>query len=150
MLISRSVYRQIEGKARNRAHLTDRAEEQLQRARDRAYSLPGMRTDTDRVTTSRNPDKIGRKVQAVIEAEQALGEAMKWADVFRETDRKYPPTGDGPGMVAALSFGSGCTLAEISETLKISRQTALRRREEWVIHVALLAAEKHLITLNTG
>ena len=145
MLISRSVYRQIEGKARNRAHLTDRAEEQLQRARDRAYSLPGMRTDTDRVTTSRNPDKIGRKVQAVIEAEQGLIEARKWADVFAEMDCRYPPVGDGPGAVAALYYGSGLTLLEISDALKQSRQTVLRKRDEWIINAALIAASKGLI-----
>jgi len=144
-MVPMAVYELIRDKARSRARLTERAEERLQRARARAYSLPGMRMDADRVQQSSLPDKIPCKVAAVIEAEEALAQARLWVDVFVEMDRCYPPSGDGPGMVAALYFGSGLTMMQIADTLHISRQTVLDRRTEWVINAAIRAAQKGLI-----
>ena len=144
-MIPRSVFAHVASQAKDRPRLVERAEDRLRRARAKAYSLPGMNMDADRVTTSRTPDKIGRRVAAVIEAEQALIDARKWADVFAEMDSRYPPVGDGPGAVAALYYGSGLTLLEISDALKQSRQTVLRKRDEWIINAALIAASKGLI-----
>lgn len=144
-MIPRSVFARVASQAKDRPRLVERAEDRLRRARAKAYSLPGMNTDADRVTASRQPDRIGRRVAAVIEAEQGLIEARKWADVFAEMDCRYPPVGGGPGAVAALYYGSGLTLLEISDALKQSRQTVLRKRDEWIINAALIAASKGLI-----
>lgn len=144
-MITRAVFRQIEAQLRDRARLVERAEERLRAARDRAYSLPGMSVGGDRVSQSRQPDRIGAKASAVVEAERALAEARKWRDLFAEMDRRYPPTGDGPGMIVALHYGSGCTMQAVADELRISRPTAFNRQREWLTEAAFLAIHRGLI-----
>ena len=145
MLNRESAFRQIETMLRARAHLVERAEEQLSAARDAAYSLPGMSTEGDRVTQSRRPDRIGAKAAAVIEAEEQLRTARAWARLFVEMDQRFPPTGDGPGMIVALHYGSGYSLLRIADMLGITRPTVHKRQQAWLTDAALLAVHHGLI-----
>lgn len=144
--LPRALYARIERELRadHRQAVMD-AEEELARCREDAHGLKSPALD-ESGKTIRPANRVQDGALRVIQAEQRLDTRKSWADVARALDAAF--TGTKTGEVARLLYTDGRRPAEISALLGVDRQTVRKRRDDYVIRAALLAAERGLIRMS--
>lgn len=105
---------------------------------------PGLECSGGRCSGISNRMQDG--VIAKIEAEERLETAIEWAAVVARLDEIFE--GKPERDVAWMLYREGMKLKDIAARRKEDRQTVTRRRDNYVIRAALLAAERGLIRMS--
>lgn len=102
-----------------------------------------------RVQSTKTGGAMSERVLRVIEAENALAEAVAWDGVAARAFEIYPP--DTPeGEIAQIIYTEHKSQADACAMLSIDRQTARRRKDAFVLAAALVAADRGLIRREIG
>lgn len=146
-LIPKEVYSLVERKRRARWVAEKRAMLKLQDAQAAAFSLgsPGAGGSGGR---SGPGDRVGKLALRVVEAEDNLETARKWENVWRMMDRAFPFETTKEGFTAGLLYDNSVPFQEIAAACGVSKQLAMRWRDNWVCHAALFAAGEGLIQIR--
>lgn len=151
-MIPRKIYRLCERQLLARYNLIASANERLKEARAMAYSVAAQALDAQGGSHgSGRGDGLERKAIAVVEARQALKDALAWDDVIHRLERLFP---DGTmearvaGYLYGWTTGTPVTQEDVCRILRRNRQTVRRYRDTYVTNCALLAAEAGLITIE--
>ena len=147
MLIPANVIRLVEKQLRSRYILVPRAEQRLYEAQQRAISIAGPPTDKPQVQSSAQKSRVEVAVFRILQAEEKLDEARKWAAVFRLLDRAFPMK-TTERKVATLIYQDGKTQKQAALELKISENTAQKYKDAYICHAALFAASDGLIRIR--
>lgn len=147
MNIPKKLVRLIERKLRSRsAEDICMASKSVIELRSDALSIrsPGL----DRVggRSSGISDRVSDGVGRAIEAEERLSSALRWEICFLRLDQAF--VGTPEEEVARLMYRDNLPIKQIAESLGVDRQTVCRRRENYLTHAALLAAEAGLIRMR--
>lgn len=149
-VIPDEVYRLVEEKLKARWKLVPQAKAALYRAQQEALSLSAPAMDQDRVRSGKPGNRTQAAALRILEAEEKLAEAEKWADVFRLMNGIFPPDSSVEGAVAAALYDRGLSQEELCRVMRCDRQTVRRRRDNYVCHTALVAASHGLIAFFAG
>ena len=149
-VIPDGIYRLVEKKLRGRHELVPRAEMDLLAAQSAAVNCTAPPMDADRVSGSGDGKRLERAVLRVIAAEKALDDAREWLDVMRLLDAAFPYPGTVEGEIAHILYEQGKKQAQASLELKCDKHTIQRRRDNYLIYGALIAASKGLIEIGEG
>lgn len=146
-VIPQKIYRLVENRLRDRWTMLPRARAALYAAQAAAAAPPGQATDKTPVQGG-GSDRTQAAVLRVIQAEERLRQAEKWAAVFALLDETFPFEGTAEGVVAGYLYGNGMTQEEVCRATHCDRQTVRRRRDNYVAHCALFAAAEGLIRIE--
>lgn len=91
-------------------------------------------------------DCVQKGVRRVMAAEERLSAALRWEICFRRLDEAFAGTPEEE--TAQLLYRNNLPIKQIAESLGVDRQTVCRRRENYLTHAALLAAEAGLIRMR--
>ena len=79
--------------------------------------------------------------------EQALIAARAWVGAIRLVERIFPESTE-EGKLACLMYQDGMSLNQAARVLGIRRQTASRKKDNFIGHLALIAASQGLISIG--
>lgn len=147
-IIPETIYRLVDKKLRDRHTLVPRAEMDLLAAQSAAVSCSAPPMDADRVSGSGDGKRLEKAVLRVIAAEKALHDAREWLAVIRLLDAAFPFPGTVEGEIANILYERGENMTQACGRLKCDRQTVRRRKDNYVIYGALIAASKGLIQIG--
>lgn len=147
-VIPEKIYRLVEKRLQERHVMVQRAKINLLEAQCAAYGCSAPPMDADHVSGGGTGNRTQSMAFRVLEAEKALDEARKWQDVFRLLEAAFPFPGTIEGEIANLIYERQYNQAQACQAMKCDRQTIRRRRDNYVIYGALIAASKGLVEIG--
>ena len=147
--IPTGIYMQVENRLKSRWTAIEKAEQALERAKQKARASGGVPVGTGGgPKKSNSKSRVERMAILVVTAEEALKTAWEWDEVFRKMDDIFPPDKTNEGFVASLMYGNGMSQEDVCRFTHCARQTVRRRRDRYINYCALLAAHKGLINMK--
>ena len=146
-VIPDGLYKQCDARLRERWTAISRAQERLNEAKARAYTVSAAPTDSGGGHGGGTGDALERKAISVQEAEEQLRQALAWDDVFWRLDRIFPP-GTREGEAARYLYTNGLNAADSARAMGISWKTIWDLRNNYIINCALLAVQEGLVTMD--
>lgn len=151
---------QIERRLFNRANAVRSAEAYLQKCRVDAYAVkvsapsidvPDANADGVNPAAIRSTggthDAVAMAAMSVVSAEKRLDDARSWAAAMDAAD-DYFGADDIRVKIIRDHYSSMMQDAQISALLGVDRQTVRRYRDEYITILAIIAAEKGLISIG--
>lgn len=147
-MIPAGIYAQVENRLKSRWTAIEKAEQALEKAREKARASGGIPVGIGGGGKRNSNSRVERMAILIVAAENVLDTAWKWDAVFRRMDEIFPPDGSNEGFVASLMYGNGMSQEDVCRFTKCARQTIRRRRDRYINYCALLAAHEGLIDMK--
>lgn len=146
-MIPEKTFGLIERKLYSRYRLIDDATANLRCAQQDAHTIRSPTASRDGGhTQGAISDKTAGYALDVIAAEAKLCAAVKWCEVFSTIDDIF--ANQPESQLAALIYVQSMSAKDAAAEIGVDRRTAYAMRDRYVVHCALLAAEKGLIRLT--
>lgn len=147
-MLPAGIYAQVENRLKSRWTAIEKAEQALEKARDKARAGGGVPVGVSGSGKRNVKSRVERMAILVVSAEKTLETAWKWDAVFRKMDEIFPPDTTNEGFVASLMYGNGMSQEDVCRFTHCARQTIRRRRDRYINYCALLAAHEGLIDMK--
>ena len=147
-MLPAGIYAQVENRLKSRWTAIEKAEQALEKARDKARAGGGVPVGVSGGGKRNSNSRVERMAILIVAAENVLDTAWKWDAVFRKMDEIFPPDGSNEGFVASLMYGNGMSQEDVCRFTHCARQTIRRRRDRYINYCALIAAHEGLIDMK--
>ena len=147
-MLPTGIYTQVENRLKGRWTAIEKAEQALEKAREKARACGGIPVGISGGGKRNSKSRVERMAVLIVSAESMLETAWKWDAVFRKMDEIFPPDGSNEGFVASLMYGNGMTQEDVCRFTHCARQTIRRRRDRYINYCAILAAHEGLIDMK--
>ena len=158
-VLPRRIYEACERALFHRNDLVSRAAEQLNEARESAYSARSSMPEPLQGAAAKRPginpngirgsstgDQVERAAMNVLQAEAAYQKALRWAEVFSALEEHFKNKPEA--RIADAIYRRHQQQTTVAQEMSLDRQSVRRLRDSYVCMCALLAAEKGIITIQ--